>query len=62
MTDFIVKQIYLTMKTELNVRLPSDLPTIVPLFMIMQFLLSAEYSGFFDTLNLLIHAQRRSRE
>lgn len=59
MEDPAVGQMYVAMETELNLRLPSETPCVVPIFMTVQFLLSVRHVGFFEIMHGLMHAQRK---
>lgn len=47
------------MEAELNVRLPDQNPCVLPVFMTMQFVLSAGHIGVFDIMHDLMRAQGR---
>lgn len=59
MENVAVEQLYLAMEAELNVRLPDQDRRVLPVFMTVQFLLSARHMGFFNILHDLMRAQGR---
>ena len=56
MEDPAVDQIYLAMKNKLNAKLPNTDPEVIPVFTIVQFVLSAGHGGFFDIMHYLMEA------